>query len=629
MNIESIFKKKGILVIFLSLVIIVFSLQFYLLDLALKIGFKPDDWALYFKYKTLGLHPLSKVLEVWGERGIYTTYQVYYMGLLESIVGFDYRSFQIVNVIFKASATLAVFPLVLVIFKNKSLAVLTTLLFAISHSSVGPLEFVVKGSDYLAIFWMCIFLTVYCLIIKKYPRNFLLLSVSLILLLLSLLFSPIRIFPILILLPLIEIYLLMKNLNLENFKNILMRISILYLPMLALMLYAPDSLLGILAVPLGIFNKIIEGNWHFLLYPFSGMGYTFIPGEYWHKIFGLLSLNTFQEYITFLSGGPTVIFGILTLIVAFLNSKRPWFYFLFTFCLNFILEILVFFVATNSRFLPHGVGLSYDQMDLYPALFGVYVSVVGFTSFIEWVKRNKIDNRLFEFWSGTLFLFLFTFATWTFAPFGTSFSGTSYYLVVSSMGSSLLMAAFLLSLYYKSRQTKSLVLKIVLLALIFILMISINVLDANKIRSRFLDLLSNGRSAHGQQVIQGRFKEYTKSIDFSIPALFYFDTSDIPRERPFYSEGFLASFPFWMHLRSNQLTDGCLEMLYLNEYKQLLPYIKEQDGQKGFFYRGLCVNNGKAGYKDIFYKPENFYAFKIKDRDFIDIKKELLKELGF
>ena len=463
----------------------------------------------------------------------------------------------------------------------------------------------------------------------KYSRNFLWLSVSLILLLLSLLFSPIRIFPILILLPLIEIYLLMKNLNLENFKNILMRISILYLPMLALILYAPDSISGHLGSPLGIFKSIIEGNWHLILSPFSGIGYTFITNDYWGKIFGSLSVDSFEKYLYFLLGGPTVIFGSLTLIVGFLISKRPWFFFLLTFILNFILEVLIFFIAFHSKYLFSGQGMHYEPTGIYSVLFGIYIMVLGVMCFIEWVRKYRDDTLLMAFWLGPLFLFIFTFATWAFAPFGTSFSGTHPYLVVSAVGSSLLLSAFLLSVYRKIIHIKKKLLRIILLLPILLIIISIFVMNGKEIRSRFLDLLANGRSAHGQQVIQGRFREHIKDIDFSKPALFYFDTSDIPGEGPFYSEGFLGSFPFWMHFQDRQLIDGCIEILYLNEHKQLLPYIREQDGERGFFFRGLCVNNGKASYKDIFYKPENFYAFKIKSRDFIDIKEELLKELGF
>ncbi|MEK7616901.1 MAG: hypothetical protein AAB414_02515 [Patescibacteria group bacterium] len=626
---KSIFKKNEILIILLILGIIVVTLQFTILELALKIGFKPDDWILYFTYKSLGSNPLSEITKVWAERGIYTTYQVYYMGMLEALVGFDYRLFQVLNITFKALGTMAIFPLVLIIFKDKLLAILTTLFFAISASSIGPLEFVVKGSDYVAIFWMCVFLITYYLIVTKYPRNFLWLIVSFILFLLSLLFSPIRLFPLLVLLPLIETYHLIKNLNLDNVKNILIRMSIFYLPLLILIVYAPDSVANLLGNPLSIFKKVGEGNWHLLLSPFSGMGHTFIPGDYWQKIFGLLTADTLPEYTFFLLGGPTVIFGTLTLLVAFLKSKRPWLFFLITFCLNFISEILVFFVATHSKYLPKDQGMHYEPTGIYSALFGIYILVLGSICFMEWLRKDRNDYLLLAFWLGPLFLFIFTFATWAFAPFGTSFSGTHPYLVVSAIGSSLLLSAFVSSIFKRVISIRGRLFRSILLIPIFIIVISIFVMNGKEISMRFLYLLANGRAAYEQQLLQGKFKERLGNFDNSKPSLFYFDTSDLSEGGPFYSEGFLASFPFWMHFRDNNLIDGCLEILYLNEHKQLLSYIKEQDGERGLFFRGLCMENGKSSYKEILYKPENFYAFKIKSRDFIDIKKDLLKELGF
>jgi len=629
MNIAKFFVKGNILIIFLALAITVTFLQFFLLDLALKIGFKPDDWILYFTYKTLGQNPHLQLLNVWKERGIYTTYQVFYMGFLETFVGFNYHSFQLVSLLFKSFATLAIFPLIIIIFKSKTLAIISTLLFAFSAAATGPLEFVVKGSDYISIFWMCLFLIVYYLVATNHPRNVLWISVSLILLILTLIFSPIRLFPILILLPLIEIFLLIKNLSFENLKDILLKTSVIYLPLSILLLYAPDSISGLLGSPLGIFKKIIEGNWHLILSPFSGMGYTFITNDYWGKIFGALSVNSFEEYLHFLLGGPTVIFGLLILIVAFLYSKKPWLFFIATFILNFTLEILVFFIATHSKYLPNNQGMHYDQTGIYSALFGIYVMVLGVMCFIEWVRKDSDNTLLMAFWLGPLFLFIFTFATWAFAPFGTNFSSTSYYLVVASMGSSLLQSAFLLSIYNKAIQIRKKILKSIILILIFLTTTFILVMNATEIHNRFLYLLANGRSAQEQQVLQGRFREYTGGIDFTKPTLFYFDTSDLAEGGPFYSEGFLASFPFWMHFQDNRLREGCLEILYLNEHKHLLAFIKEQNGQKGFLYRCLCVANGRSGYKNIFYKIENFYAFKIKSRDFIDIKEQILKELGF
>lgn len=628
MNNGSILGKKEVTIIFLMLAVAVFFIHFTFLDLALKIGFKPDDWILYFFYKALGSNPVSKIAQVWVERGAYTAYQVYYLGLLESLVGFDYQSFQMTSMILKILATLSVFPLVLVIFKNKMLAYLTAVLYAISFSSIGSFEFAVKGSDYLAIFWMCIFLIVYYLIVKSGTRNILWLSIGLALLILTLSFSPIRLYPLLVLPLLVEVYLLINNQKLTNLKNILIRLFIFYFPFIILIIYSPSSVLGYLQSPFAIYKKVVEGNWHLILSPFSGIGYTFITNQYWGKIFGSVTIESMQEYLYFLLGGPAVIFGTLTLIVAFLRSKKPIPFFLFVFTANFILEVLVFFIATHYKYLPKEQGMHYEPTGIYSALFGIYILVLGVACFMEWIKSKK-DYLLLAFWIGPLFLFIFVFGTWALAPLGTNFSPTSYYLVVSSMGSALLISSLLLTVFDKAKQTKNKLLKIILLFLVLSLIIAIFLMSSQEIRLRFSYLLKNGRSAEGQVLIQDRFRSSIGGIDLTKPALFYFDTSDIEGEGPFYSEGFLIAFPFWMHFEDNKLRDGCFEILYLNEHKQLLPYIREQDGRKGFFYRSLCVDKGKVSYKEILYGAENFYAFKIKNKDFIDIKEEVFEELGF
>lgn len=593
----------------------------------MEIGFKPDDWALYFGYKTIGSNPLSKLLEVWGQRGIYTTYQVYYMGLLETLVEFDYHSFQAVNLIIKSLATLALFPVVLIIFNNRLLAILTTIFYAISPASIGPLEFVVKGSDYIAIFWMCIFLIIYYWTVKNHPGNLLWLTMNLILLVVTLAFSPIRLFPLLFLLPLIEVYLLVKNKNLSNFSNTLRRMLLFYLPFIILIMYSPDSIIGFVQAPFTKYSKIIEGNWHLILVPFSGIGLTFITNQYFGLIFGSLRVDSLEKYIHFLFGGPMIIYGFLTLIVAFSKSRKPWLFFLFAFILNFILEILVFFIVTHSQYLPSIQGLHYEPTELYAALFGIYIVVLGFTCFIEWIKKDENDNLLQAFWIGSLFLFLFTFTTWIFAPFGTGFSGTSYYLVVASIGSSFLLSTFLVSIYRKAKYLKK-GLFIISLGLIFTIIFSYLWMSVNEIHDSFTYLLVGGRSAWGQQLLQGRFRDHIKDLDFTKPAFFYFDTSEIHGDRPFYSEGFLASFPFWMHFQNKKLVDGCVE-IFFEDRQKLASLIKEKDGEDGFIYRGLCVKDGKSSYKDIFYQIENFYAFKIKSMEFIDIKEEVIRELDF
>lgn len=617
--------QKHVLLFFLLTVTVTY-LQFDLLKPALEIGFTPDDWSLYFGQRLLGENPVSKLAQVWNERGAYTTYQVYYISLLEAIVGFNYRSLQTINIVFRILAIFSLYPLILVVFKRGMLAFLASFLFAISFSSVGPLEFVVKGSDYLAIFFMNIFLIIYYLILTEKLKNKIWLAVSLVLLILTLAFSTIRLYPLLLIIPLIEIYLMIRNRNLEDIRKSFTRLLLFYSPFIALMIYSPGSILGNLQSPFDILDKITQGNWHLLLYSFSGMGSTFIVKEYWAKIFGTLSVDSLKDYLFFILGGPIVIYGLLTVIVAILRSKKSWYFFLFVISLNSTLEIIIFFIATHYRNLPAVSKMPYEPTGLYSVLFGVYILVLGFTLFLEYL-RNKTGNILLKaLWIGPAFLFIFTFATWVFAPLGSGFAG--YYLVVATIGANIFTAALLVSIYDFGEHIKFRLLRFFPSMLVFLFISAIFLMNQKEIAVFFNYLNSNGRSASGQIMIQSKFREKVKDLDLSKPSLFYFDTSDIPDEGRFYTESFLSGFPFWMHFEGNQLVDRCLEVLYYNEHKQLLQHIKEENGQKGFFYRSLCIENGKGFYKELLYKRENFFAFKLKNRDFIDIKEAVLKELG-
>lgn len=608
--------RSKIALIFIITVPAVIFLEYYLLHDSLTLGFKPDDWILYFSYKLLGPEPLSKISSVWSERGIYTTYQVYYMGILDSLFGLNYYSFHWFNLILKILATLSLFPLILILFKNKLLAILTIILFSISHASVGPLEFVVKGSDYLAIIWLNLFLLVYYLIVveklkgwKYYLLLFLLFS-------LSLGFSPIRIFPVTIIPPLIEAFLIFKNFNLGIFKKSLVRLAFLYWPFILLILYSPISVLGDAKGPFAIVEQISKGSWFYLLAPFSGMGYLFITNDFWWKIFSLIIADNFNDYLLFLSGGPTVICGILTLLITWSRIlKQKLLFFILTLLLNFIFQVIIFFVALKMQ---------YDQTNLYSVIFGGYISVVGFMVFLNWLKWGSSDRVLAGFWTGSAFLFIFTFLTWVFAPLGTGFSSTSYYLVVASIGSSLMVAAFLISIYDKLKVSR-----VKLLAFLpFLILIPIFGMSSREIRKTFSDLNKDGRGAEGQIIMQEEARRVLKNYNAGDFILVYFDISDISGNGQFYSEGFLISFPFFMHFRDNKIADGCIGIVHEDsQMVKLRESVQVKDGRKGFNYPGLCVMEGKSTLQTLFFPDDHFYAFKIKDRKLIDIKEEILEKL--
>lgn len=243
---------------------------------------------------------------------------------------------------------------------------------------------------------------------------------------------------------------------------------------------------------------------------------------------------------------------------------------------------------------------------------------------LNWLKWGRSDKVLAGIWMGSAVLLIFTSLTWVFGPLGTGFSSTSYYLVVASIGSSLMVAAFLVSIYDKLKVSR-----LKLLAFIpFLILIPILGMNSYTIHSRFSSLNKDGLNAAGQIAMQQEARRVMKDYKISDSALWYFDTSDITNG-PFYSEGFLTSFPFFMHLRDNKLTDGCIGVIYEDaKMVELRKLVQVQDGIPGFNHPALCVNNGKGGFKSIFFNAEDFYAFKLKGKKLIDIKEIVLDKLN-
>lgn len=132
-------------------------------------GFRDGDWWIIYDFRTLGNSPLAHLINTWKAHGIYS-YQVYYAGILTHFLGLNFRSLYMASHIFKYLATLSIFPLVYSFSKSKLMAVLSTLIYAVSYSSIGALFMFITGGYYIAIFFMSIFLIMYRLgIVENKP----------------------------------------------------------------------------------------------------------------------------------------------------------------------------------------------------------------------------------------------------------------------------------------------------------------------------------------------------------------------------------------------------------------------------------------------------------------------------
>jgi len=615
--------------IFILLILLVLPMQYDILKPALEIGLTPDDWSFIFWYKLLGSNPWSKFFDEWAVRGPYTTVPLYYTGIINSLVGFDFLKQQIISIFFKILATLILFPLVALVFKSRLLAFLTTILFAMSYPSSGALETAVEPSEYLGMFFMGIFLMIYYHVVKNNIQNLKWLILITIILALTIFLSVMRLYPLLVFVPAVEIFILTQRQSKAAFRESILRLGLLFSPFILITLFRPSVILSYIGVIPTVLQKVLEGNLHLLLTPLQGLGHMLSMTPYLGKLFGNLNMESMLGYLTFILMGPAIFFGLITLILSLIKSKHRLKFFCLTFGLNFLLEILVYFIAIHRLSIPADLRLNFDNPRIYLTLLGLYILVLSFVYWLEWKIEGKKNNLLLALWIGPAGSFLFIILTWLLGSEDLAFGGAQdHYLMIPAFGTSLFIAGLLILIYKKSKVIKLGFVKGAISGVIPIILIAFYLLNRDLIHTYFNRANENGRAAIGQKMIQSRFRESIRDIDLTQPALFYFDTSELSGDGPFYTEGLLSPFPFFMRFQGNDLVDGCSEVFYESKTK-LASLIRERNKEKGFVYRGLCLENGVGGYKDIFYKPENFYAFKIKSRDFIDIKEQILKELGF
>ncbi len=612
------------------IILIVVVIQFSLLKVILNNGFTGDDWLLLFDYKTT-ISPsvifLDKIFGVFHTKGIYTAYQALYIGILESFFKGNYQAYQITNIIFKILATLSLYPLILVIFKRRLLAFLTTVLYAISYSSAGALQFVVKGSDYLAIFFMNIFLLSYYYSFKIKKRSLLL--ISSILLFLSFILSPIRMYPLLLFIIFVEVFIWIKRKGLLGLVISLLRLLLILAPFLMMLLLLYKSTGNYLNGPFVIYNFLSYGNYQLLLSPFAGLGYTFLPNDYWF-IFGRLNLDNFKDYLVFLLRGPIIIYSIITILIGFLITARKKTRFTFIFgviLVNIAFEIICYFLITNLRGIAGPNVKGFYPVSTYAIFLGFFCLSLGFASLFTWFK-NRSNILLLSLFLGPVFSSVFLWGTWLIIGDSLTFKeGIHWYLIIPPIGSSLFLASLMVLGFDRIKRILNPNLKKVLLGFLFLTIFAQYLISNREIHTTFSYLTSIGYGASDQEEIKSKLLSHIKDPLDKKPTLFYLDASKDLQNQLFFPVTLISGFEKRMHFRNWEIINGCISLIYDKTILKKSIIIK--DGIKGFNANSLCVENSfGVSESEIFYKPDDFYAFRLKNKEVIDIKKSVLEELG-
>lgn len=614
--------RKIDIFIFLLLVIAVGWLQIILLKPQLSYGFTADDWWPLALYNNLGSDLLTNILQVWEKNGVYTSYQIMYISILHNFFGFNFQLFQITNLILKALSALVLYPLILIVFKNRMLAFLTVVLYAMAYSPVGTLEIVVRGSDFIGIIFICIFFIAYHQVIVRNLNNALPLTGLMVLLMLSVFFSPIRIYPVFAFILLVEFYLCLIQRTRLTMHSSVKRIAFIFFPYILMMVLFPSSVLSFTSVNApAIISRIFIGNWQLTLYPLGSFGSLFLLNDYW-RIFGIIQIKSFTDYIGYLLVSPLIIFLFITLfysIILSIPSKNLFRFFLKILSVNLLLQIAVFILAKHREAIDSNIRMGYDYAELYPVLFAVYILALSFFVWRQWVNTGKNNNLLLSLWLGPVFAFVHIVLTWIFKDYVVLFKGIHTYLNIPSIGISLFIAGTLGLLYRKIRNSFGILGKRLAFP-VFLLLIPILIINRNFIQ-RYFDDTNYSMDALEQELARDRLWKKLNSFNNKLPSFFYFDTSGDYSNGRFYEQSILGRFSDWMFFKGNYPAGGCDLPVFINDnFASLKEKFVKQDGEIGFSYIDYCG-------RPTFYKLQEFYAFKLKNKEPTDIKDKILKEL--
>lgn len=618
---------KSLLLPFLLLIPIVITLQYFILKPHLRYAFADVDWMFLLDFKQLSMQyhdPISHLINGWKKWGVYT-YQIYYIGLIEKFFGFEYRNFQIVTLFFKVIATLSIYPIILLITKSRLAAFITTLIYGTAYSSVGVMYTVVTSGLFVAIPVMNLFFIWYWYLINKGKNSIGSILLGVLLFSITLLLATERMYPLVPTVILIELFWWFKN----GYSRIILlqglkRLSLFLILFLIVFIYRPSILTPVSGNTEVTYQKLLLGNWQVVLSPIMSLGGLFVPKDFW-PFFGVVNINSFSKYIDFLLSGPMIIFVLLSIFLSIFLSRHKIKFILDTLIFTMILGLGVYFLATHHLHISNSARMHFDFGYIIPCLIGIYIISFAIALFKEWLRGGKEDNLLISMIGGITIAFIFIVTTWIPADYVLVFTGVHRYLTIPAIGSSLLIAGIVTIIFNRFRSSKGLQ---PFAATAFLLLIPLILLNFKTIADHMkYELEFAGTDAPSHIRMKEKLWSYLGNFSKIEPSVFYFDES-VDYDNGYFDETtIMAGFNYWMRFRGNDIVDPKLTPALLRSnlicqevrsmcLSKVESLVTTKDGEKGILYG------------DIFYKKENFYAFRFINRDIIDIRKEVVKIIG-
>lgn len=627
------------LFIFLTLILLVIFSQIILLKPIVGQGLTNEDYVGLFEARLYKDQIFTDPINTWKEIGLHNATHTFYMYFLDVLFGENYTMYLYSSIFLKIVAALLLYPLILILTKNKLLSFLGTLLYAISYPSAGALYLYVVGNEYLGAAFLNLFLISYYYCVKK--TTYITLFLSSFIIVLAFLSAPIRIFPVFLIILTIELYLLIKS-KFSQLLSSILRITAIFLPiaiitLLSLGAYGGDAY-NLVGWP-DFLKKIMDGNWYLTLYPLWGLGYTFLPVAHFH-ILGKIDVSNLSSFLGSLLQTPLIIFSIASSLLAFFIAQKRMRFFFILISVNLLLDIVLFFLSTHHFSIPQNLVREYSGIPflagLYSNILANYIISVSFTSLIEWYLTGRNNKLLFWIFILPFLSLLFIVGQWIFTrDYYMYQEGIHRYFVIPAIGSYLFIASLMVMIYQRKKASPRFFAGLVIIFLLFLIF---NI-SKNEIAQLFYGKKGSGKNLQLQQSMKDQALSYIPKDKIKDDLLIYFKFASNKGNANQWEDTFdWRNLTFWMHIKRSYLTnnsiDGCIAMTW--DYSELQKMAKIQDGSKGFLYKDegnkemRCFHNG-IGYSldGKLVKLDDFYAFAVEGPKVINITEEVKKGLLF
>lgn len=625
-------------IFFLLLVTIV--LDWFFFSKQLHYGFRDVDWQVLYFFKLFG--NISSH-HLWGEikeLGVYAS-ESYYVGVLEQFIGINFVKLHLVTHVFKILSAIAIYFLIMLVFKRKLLAFITSIIYTISYTHAGAFFQLASGAYFLTTIFMVLFLTTYYYSISG--RNILKWSTATgILLVITFLLKPERMYPLVALVLSIELVIVAfskfkKDILIISSKRTMLILLPFVIPSLfyyALLKYFP---LGLSPNQFSIvanlrFESIMKGNFQLFLYPFASFGSIFLFEGYW-KWLGQLNFQNFFDFLSSLIIGPILRLGIFTFILLAFIYKKPLRLTLLVTALVFVFSVIIYVLNINWQNIPSAARIHFDPNLIgIPAIFGSYIFILGCIVCFGWIKNHDVTFAPLAL--GLYFAFLFILLTWIPSDLQLVFMGPQRYLSIPSIGTSLFIAGLLVIIYDRIKTVRAIKDFAPVIFLLLIPLIMINY----QVASKFFDyeLTYAGLRGNEQTRMKNQFRQLVGKISQEEKSLFYFDET-MDKENGYFDEGtVMAGFEYWTRVNMdgtlNHFPDPgmmrtnvqCPQHTHQNCIDILKAGLTMVDGERGIWYQDpIRVKLGQR-----FFKLSNFYAVRFINKQLIDIRAEVLRELN-